>query len=126
MGVTNDLYVFFSFLVAGMFGGVIFDFFRGMRKNIKVPNILVCIEDVIFWVSLGMIAIITAQVFNQGEIRVHLLVSMLLGGIIYFFTFGKFIYKLFSTIFRYIYEFINMIKRVFFQGGKNEAKTENI
>lgn len=108
MGVNNELMAFMYFSVAGIISGCIFDLFRCKRKNFETPNWLVCIEDVLFWVIIGGIAIYTSYISCNGQVRVFMLISMLLGGMIYFLTFSKICYKVFETLCRYIKRLVEM------------------
>jgi len=124
MNITNEVIVFFAFIVAGMAGGLLFDLFRAVRKNFETSDWLVYIEDFIFWIFLGVIALITSYLVSDGQIRVYMLISMVMGAIIYFFSIGKLIYKVFDLICRYLSSIISVITK-FFKGDKNEAKVQN-
>ena len=124
MNITNEVIVFFAFIVSGMIGGVVFDFFRAIRKNFETKNWLVYVEDFIFWIMLGIIALVTSYLVSDGQVRVYMLISMLMGTIIYFFSFGKFVYKVFDFICRYISSVLSTIIK-FFKGDKNEAEVQN-
>ena len=124
MNITNEVIVFFAFIVAGMLGGVVFDCFRAIRKNFETSNWLVYVQDFIFWILLGVISLATSYLVSDGQIRVYMLISMLMGAIIYFFSFGKLIYKVFDFICRYLSSSISTILK-FFKGDKNEAKVQN-
>lgn len=121
MGVTNELMAFLYFTVSGMISGLIFDLFRCKRKNFKTSNLLVYFEDLIFWVIIGGIAIYTSYISCNGQVRVFMLISMLLGSFIYFLTFGKLCYKVFENLCRYIKRLLELFSKIL-NGGKNEAK----
>ena len=121
MGVTNELMAFLYFAVSGMISGCIFDFFRCKRKNFDTPNILVYIEDLLFWMIIGGIALYTSYIASNGHVRAFMLISMLLGAFIYFLTFSKICYKVFECLCRYIKRLLEVFSRIF-RGGKNEAE----
>ena len=52
MSVENQVVIFLSFVIAGMLGGICFDFFRALRKNFDTIDLVVYIEDFIFWFLL--------------------------------------------------------------------------
>lgn len=124
MNISNEVIGFFAFIISGMLGGGVFDLFRALRKNFETSNILVYIEDFVFWILLGGISLVTSYLVSDGEIRVYMLISMLMGAIIYFFSIGKIIYKVFDFICRYLSSIISTISK-FFKGDKNEAKVQN-
>lgn len=121
MGVTNELIAFIYFSIAGIISGCIFDVFRCKRKSFKTSNIVVYIEDLLFWIIIGGIALYTSYIACNGQVRVFMLISMVLGSIIYFLTFSKICYKVFENICRYIKRLLEVFAKLF-SGGKNEAK----
>ena len=51
----NQAYLFLIFSFTGIIIGVLFDFFRILRRTIKTSNIATYIEDVLFWVLTGFL-----------------------------------------------------------------------
>ncbi|MBE5812133.1 MAG: hypothetical protein E7314_00570 [Clostridiales bacterium] len=121
MGVNNELIAFVYFAISGIISGLVFDMFRCKRKCFETPNWLVYIEDLLFWIIIGGIALYTSYIASNGQVRVFMLISMLLGSMIYFLTFSKICYKVFETMCRYIKRLIEVFLKIF-NGGKNEAK----
>lgn len=126
MNITQELIIFFNFLISGAVGGMFFDFLRAIRKNTKTNNVIIYIEDFLFWVIIGGITLFTAYLSSEGKIRVYMLIAMLLGAVIYFFSLSKFAYKLFNSICRYLLELIRKIAMVLSKEGKNEKKAQGI
>ena len=89
MGVNNELIAFVYFAIAGLISGCIFDLFRCKRKCFETANWVVYIEDLLFWIIIGGIALYTSHVACNGQVRAFMLISMLLGAMIYFLTFSK-------------------------------------
>ena len=118
MGVNNELMAFIYFAVAGLISGCIFDLFRCKRKCFDTPNWLVYIEDLLFWIIIGGIALCTSYIACNGHVRMFMLISMLLGSIIYFLTFSKICYKVFKTLCRYIKRLIEVFLKII-NGGKS-------
>ena len=123
MGVTDELIAFLYFTVSGILSGFIFDLFRCKRKNFATSNILVYVEDLVFWIIIGGIALYTSYIATSGQVRVYMLISMLLGAMVYFLTFSKICYKVFETLCRYIKRLLEVFLKIF-RGGKNEAKIQ--
>ena len=121
MGVTNELVAFLYFAVSGIISGCIFDFFRCKRKCFDTSNVVVYFEDILFWIIIGGIALYTAYISTNGQVRAFMLISMLLGSIIYFLVFSKICYKVFETLCRYIKRLLEVFLKIF-KGGKNEAE----
>lgn len=123
MGVTSELISFVYFAIAGMVSGCIFDLFRCKRKNFNTKNFIVYLEDMLFWIIIGGLALYTSYVACNGQIRVYMLISMVLGSIIYFLTFSKLFYKVFEMLCRYIKRLVEVFAKMF-KGGKNETKVQ--
>lgn len=121
MGVNNELIAFVYFAISGLISGLIFDLFRCKRKCFETPNWLVYIEDLLFWIIIGVIALYTSYIACNGQVRVFMLISMLLGSMVYFLTFSKICYKVFEFVCRYIKRLIEVFLKIL-SGGKNEAK----
>ena len=51
--VTNQAYLFLIFIVNGIIIGLLFDFFRIIRKVIPTNDIATYIEDILFWILTG-------------------------------------------------------------------------
>ena len=58
----NQLYILLTFFVTGITIGIIFDFFRILRKSFKTSNIVTYIEDLLFWLLSGFLIILV--IFN--------------------------------------------------------------
>ena len=93
------------FIVAGIILGIIFDVFRIIRKEFKTPDFMTYIEDIIFWLISGIILLFCIFTFNNGELRLYLFISIILGNILYMLTLSKYFIKISSF-------FINFIKRI--------------
>ena len=106
MSVTSELIAFIYFAVSGMISGVIFDLFRCKRKYFNTKNFVVYLEDMLFWIIIGGLALYTSYVACNGQIRVYMLISMVLGSIIYFLTFSKLFYKVISRPRRNAWSFL--------------------
>lgn len=128
--ITNQAYIFFIFIVNGIIIGLLFDFFRILRRSFKTNNIITYIEDILFWILTGIILLYSIFIFNNGEIRLYLFLGVMLGIIVYMLTISTFIininvkiikflkniiYKIIhiiSTPFKFFY---NMMRKIFFK-----------
>ena len=79
----NQAYLFLVFSLTGVIIGILFDFFRILRKTIKTPNIITYIEDVLFWILTGVLILYNIWYFNDGEIRIFMFLGIILGALIY-------------------------------------------
>lgn len=103
--MTNPIYILLAFFISGLLSGVLFDIFRVSRKAFKIPNILVYIEDVLFWILTGAIVLFTIFTFTDGQIRLYMILVMILGAFIYLITVSKYFIIINTKI-------INLIKSI--------------
>ncbi|MBR4110090.1 MAG: spore cortex biosynthesis protein YabQ [Clostridia bacterium] len=100
--MAEQVYIFFTSVVIGAIMGVIFDFFRALRRKGNTKNILVYIQDIIFWLIIAIIIIVSSFIINNGELRGYMLLGYILGAIIYMLVFSKYIKLLFGIVFDFI------------------------
>ena len=109
----NQLYILLAFFTAGICIGILFDIFRLSRKAIKTPNILIYIEDVLFWILTGTITLFVIITFTDGQIRLYMILMQILGTLIYFITISKYFIKINTKILNSIKAFLKFISKPF-------------
>ncbi len=82
--------VFIFFLIIGICIGVLYDFFRVLRKAFKTSDSITFIEDIIFLICTGFLIISGILKLNGGEIRLFLFFGISLGILIYLLTISNF------------------------------------
>ncbi len=100
--MNNQIYIVLAFFVTGICIGILFDIFRVTRKTFKTPNILIYIEDVLFWILTGILLLFTIFTFTTGEIRLYMIIILLLGSFIYFSIISKYFMLINSKILNFI------------------------
>lgn len=96
-----------AFFITGILIGILFDIFRISRKTFKTPNIVIYIEDILFWVLTGVLILFTIFTFTTGEIRLYMIVILILGAILYFLSISKYFIKINVKILKYIKSIIS-------------------
>ena len=104
--ISNQAFLFLVFLLNGVFIGLIFDFFRILRKSFKTTNIITYIQDILFWILTGIIIIFCMYKFSDGEIRFFMLLGIILGFSLYLLMFSSFIIQICVFIIKYIKKII--------------------
>lgn len=94
----NQAYLFLVFSMTGVAIGILFDFFRILRRSIKTSNFITYIEDVLFWILTGLLVLYNIWYFNNGEIRIFMFLGIILGVLIYMSTLSSILIKIFSKI----------------------------
>ena len=96
--VTNQALLFLIFIVNGIIIGLLFDFFRILRRSFKTKDFITYIEDILFWVLTGLLLLYSIFTFNNGEIRLYMFIGAILGCIIYMLSISNFIVKINTKI----------------------------
>ena len=110
----NQAYLFLVFSLTGVTIGILFDFFRILRKTIKTPNIITYVEDILFWILTGLLILYNIWYFNNGEIRIYMFLGIIIGVLIYMSTLSNILIKIFSKILQKIIKVIELpIKTIF-------------
>lgn len=98
--------IFLLFFIIGIIIGLIFDFFKVLRKSFKTKDLTTFIEDLLFLIISGAIIILGIIKLNGGEVRFYLFLGIFFGVLIYSLT----ISNLYVII---LYEFVRICKKVF-------------
>lgn len=97
--ISGQVLVFFWCIVGGLIIGVIFDIFRLSRKLIPTSDMITYIEDILFWLLVGVIVLATVFRYNQGQLRGFVFLGMILGTVFYLMAFSNFIIKVITAVF---------------------------
>ena len=96
--IQNQAYLFLVFSLTGVEIGILFDFFRILRRTIKTGNIVTYIQDILFWILTGVLVLYNIWYFNNGEIRIYMFLGIIIGVLIYMLTLSNIFVKLFTKI----------------------------
>ena len=108
--ITNQAYLFLIFCINGIIIGLLFDFFRILRRSFKTHDIVTYIQDVLFWILTGIILLYSIFTFNNGEIRLFMFLGVALGVIFYMLCISSYIIKVNVAIINF---FKNIITKIF-------------
>lgn len=108
--VTNQAYLFIIFIANGFFIGLLFDFFRILRKVIKTSDFITYIEDILFCILTGSTLLYSIFVFNNGEIRLFMFLAIIIGIATYIIFLSSYVIKVNVTI---INIFKNIVLKIF-------------
>lgn len=87
--VLEQLYSFAIFILVGFLIGLLFDMFRISRRTFKTSDILTALEDILFWILTGLLIIFSIFKFNNGDIRVYIILAIFIGITLYMLVFSK-------------------------------------
>lgn len=103
--LTKQIYIFTIFILNGCIIGILFDFFRILRKSFKTNDFITSAQDLFFCIITGILLIYSIFIFNNGEIRFYIILGLIIGLIVYILLFSKYIIKISVN-------FINIIKKI--------------
>ena len=81
--------LFLLFALDGVIIGILFDFFRILRRSFSTGNILTAVEDIIFWICAGIILLYSIFVYNNGAIRGYMFLGVFCGATLCMLTLSK-------------------------------------
>lgn len=110
--IINQTNLFIIFILNGIFIGILFDFFRILRKSFKTSDIITYIQDILFWILAGISILYSIFRFNNGEIRLYIFIGILLGITFYTLIFSNFFININVTIIKYISNTIRSIIKI--------------
>lgn len=118
--LVDETLLFLKACLLGGILGVIFDLFRIFRTAIKCNTIIVFIQDVLYFTVVTASTFIFLLMYNDGRLRMFILVGELMGSVLYFFSISILVLKssrkiifIFKKVLRVIlYPFIAIINFV--------------
>ena len=81
--VIDELLVTAWCVVCGCASGVWYDFFKAIRKNGLDSDLLVALEDVLFWVGETILVYLTLYYANNGILRWYEFAFIISGFVVY-------------------------------------------
>lgn len=89
MNIKYEIIVFLIYIFIGFIISFIFDIFRAIRKSGGKNKKTVYIDDILFFLISGLVIIIANIFYTKEMIRLHLIISIFLGIMIYITAFGN-------------------------------------
>ena len=96
--VIEQGYIFLVFALDGVLIGILFDFFRILRKIFCAGDFVTYAQDICFWVLSGIIFLYSMCKFCDGELRFFMVLGVLLGASIYILTLSRIIFRPISSL----------------------------
>lgn len=112
LSLENQASIFFVTIMIGFIIGLVYDFFRLLRKLFIHKNALVYIEDTLFWLMSTFLCFYILLHNNNLEFRFYLIVGIFLGLIFYFSLISRYILKLFIRLIEVILKPIAIILKI--------------
>jgi len=87
VSLEYELFSFFVSVILALLIGLVYDFFRALRRNTKKDTLW----DIVMWILVLMIVAYTWFVFFEGKLRWYTILGAFLSGFIYFLTLSKYV-----------------------------------
>src|SRR5690606_14910652 len=98
--IKFEFYIFLNSVYAGLVSGIIFDLYRVIRYFFKPKKVVTIIEDLLFWIGIGLIFFYILNKSNWGQLRGYVFIGFFLGGLIYLNILSKVLFPIFLKIFK--------------------------
>lgn len=105
----DQIKILIIFAITGIIIGLLFDFFRIQRKVIKTFDFITYLQDALFWILSGIVLIISIMNFTNGEIRSYMILGIIIGVVLYFNTFSKYIMKISVDIANFFIKILHIL-----------------
>lgn len=92
--MSNQAVVFLWTVLAGVLIGMVYDLFRVFRKLTRPSNIVVFVQDIIFWIIVSLILFAILYISNDGAVRVYTFIGAALGAVFFFLTISPMFIKI--------------------------------
>ncbi len=127
--VENQAKVFLWTIAIGAVMGLIFDIFRVFRRKGNTKDLVVYIQDILFWLIVTIIVIWSTFLINNGELRGYMIFGYILGALFYILLFSRIVKKVLSAILDFIEKILKTIfaktKDIIKKYSKNFKKIKN-
>ena len=104
-----------NFLVTvglGLVMGIIFDFYYVLRCLLKLRKIFIHIGDLFIWLFMIALVFATLIYINWGEMRFYVFLGIILGTLIYYLVFSKYIRIIYEYIIKAVLKILYIVKSI--------------
>lgn len=113
--IVEEARLFVDSLFTGLVIMALYDILRLLRRIVKHKNIVVSIEDFLYWNIAGIFIFALIYAENDGRIRWFIIVGICIGAWVYAKSFGIFLVK-------YTSKYINKILNIVLKKPLNKVK----
>lgn len=104
--LVEETLLFLKACALGAVLGACYDGFRILRAAVRFHTVLVFVQDVLYFVGVTIVTFAFLLAYNDGELRMFILIGELMGAVLYFFSLSLIVMGLSKQI-------IRMVKRIF-------------
>jgi len=108
MTLEVQFWTIFMMFLGGLALGAIFDLFRVLHTELKLPRWTLALMDTIYWVAATVLIFRMLYASNEGQLRLFVFIGMAAGACFYAFVFSKPTVR----VFLFIIEFVKTIYKI--------------
>jgi len=82
LGIEKELAIFLQAILAGNLVCLIYNAIRVVRRIVKHNLFWISIEDLVYWIGVGIFLFLRIYQTSNGNIRWYFVIGVLIGGII--------------------------------------------
>lgn len=98
--------------VGGLALGVLYDMYRVLSDRLKVPNWVLAILDILYWLVGTVLVFRMLYASNQGQVRVFIFIGLVAGIIGYFALLSRMVLRFIGFIIKVVQAAIRIGKRM--------------
>jgi spore cortex biosynthesis protein YabQ len=107
--VSTQAYIFLCSVASGMVIALIYDLFRISRKAVRTANLLIYVEDLLYWLIVAIVMFTMVYYSNEGELRSYIFIGAILGTILYVLLFSRIIINSSMLIINVVRKIVKLI-----------------
>ncbi|MFD2611537.1 spore cortex biosynthesis protein YabQ [Paenibacillus gansuensis] len=89
MSLHTQFYTFAMMALSGVLLGVVYDAYRVVCRELRLPRWVLSLMDLVYWVFSCIFVFRVLYASNQGEIRLFVFLGLVLGVLFYFWLIGS-------------------------------------
>lgn len=131
LDIAIELYLISEAILLGIILRIAYDILRISRRIIRRNNIIVGIEDTIYWIISGICGFVLIYDFNGGSVRVHIFLFIALGMVLYSVSLSHIFVKYVSLILlKFKFVIVKVLKKLtnkvkIYRQSKRKSKIKN-
>jgi len=96
-------------LLSGLGMGTVFDGYRVVTNELKLPRWWLPVLDVVYWMAAALIVFRVLYASNNGEVRAYVFIGLAIGMVIYYFLFSRIVIHVTKWMIRAVQKLIQIM-----------------
>lgn len=109
--ISSQATIFLCTVIGGAAIALVYDLFRILRKAVRTGSLFIYVEDLLYWLIVSIIMLLTIYYSNDGELRAFMFIGACIGVTLYALLLSRIVMASSLFIIRIVsYPFILIIK----------------